>query len=181
MYPCARERSSARASLERPARVEGRPRAHPRAIGAWRTGCGLGEGWAQKRALHEGRARADEVCTRVRGTFCRRLPGAPGRRPLMRDVIAAVQNWKTLRTGQLNRHTRYLTFTRAQADNYKPITPSPPMREETASCLRQASKQASSCLRVRAVLFRLSALNTVPVPGTEIRFRFCSICVFKHE
>ena len=72
--PCARERSSARASLEQPARVEGRPRAHPRAIGAWRTGCGLGEGWDKKRALHEGRARADEVCTRVRGTFCQGLP-----------------------------------------------------------------------------------------------------------
>ena len=50
---------------------------------------GLGEGWAQKRAHRGGRARADEVCTRARGAFCRRLSGAPGRRPLMRDVIAA--------------------------------------------------------------------------------------------
>ena len=45
--------------------------------------------------------RADEVCTRVRGTFCRRLPGAPGRRPLMRDVIAPASKSQH-RTG----HTR---------------------------------------------------------------------------
>ena len=85
---CACERSTARASLERPARVEGRPRAHPRATEAWRTGCGVAKGWDKKRAHRGGRARAEEVCTRVRGAFCQRLPGAPGRRPLMRDVIA---------------------------------------------------------------------------------------------
>ena len=87
-HACACERSTARASLERPARVEGRPRAHPRATEAWRTGCGVAKGWAQKRAHRGGRARAEEVCTRVTWPFCRRLPGAPGRRPLMRDVIA---------------------------------------------------------------------------------------------
>jgi len=74
MPPCACERSSARASLERPARVEGRPRAHPRATEAWRTGCGVAKGWAQKRAHRGGRARAEEVCTRVRGPFCQGLP-----------------------------------------------------------------------------------------------------------
>jgi hypothetical protein len=87
-HACACERSTARASLERPARVEGRPRAHPRATEAWRTGCGVAKGWDKKRAHRGGRARAEEVCTRVTWPFCRRLPGAPGRRPLMRDVIA---------------------------------------------------------------------------------------------
>jgi len=64
-HACACERSSARASLERPARVEGRPRAHPRATEAWRTGCGPRQGLGQKacaprrprarrRGMHEG-------------------------------------------------------------------------------------------------------------------------------
>ena len=64
-HACACERSSARASLERAARVEGRPRAHPRAIEAWRTGCGPRRGLGPKacpprgprargRGMHEG-------------------------------------------------------------------------------------------------------------------------------
>ena len=73
-HACACERSTARASLERPARVEGRPRAHPRATEAWRTGCGVAKGWAQKRAHRGGRARAEEVCTRVTWPFCQGLP-----------------------------------------------------------------------------------------------------------
>jgi len=79
---CACERSSARASLERPARVEGRPRAHPRATEAWRTGCGVAKGWDKKRAHRGGRARAEEVCTRVRGPFCQGLPRC-GRPPAL--------------------------------------------------------------------------------------------------
>ena len=55
--PCACERSSARASLEHPARVEGRPRAHPRAIEAWRTGCGQRRGLGSFRSAHDGRRR----------------------------------------------------------------------------------------------------------------------------
>ena len=87
-HACACERSTARASLERPARVEGRPRAHPRATEAWRAGCGVAKGWAQKRAHRGGRARAEEVCTRVKGAI---LPAPPRRAweaPLMREVIA---------------------------------------------------------------------------------------------
>ena len=54
--------------------MEGRPRAHPRATEAWRTGCGVAKGWAQKRAHRGGRARAEEVCTRVTWPFCQGLP-----------------------------------------------------------------------------------------------------------
>ena len=76
-HACACERSTARASLERPARVEGRPRAHPRATEAWRTGCGVAKGWDKKRAHRGGRARAEEVCTRVTWPFCQGLRGWP--------------------------------------------------------------------------------------------------------